>query len=79
MVNENVRGVHFTLGIKCYGNKRSKRFTALGKGKMLMGLSDIIEVLNVRNPFYKLGHLKAWHISIPVSHPYHYYVCILKD
>lgn len=51
----------------------------MGKGKRLMGLNDIIGVLDVRNPFYKLGHLKAWHISIPVSHLYYYYVYILKD
>lgn len=56
-----------------------KDFIALGKGKRLMGVTDIIQVLNVRTPFYKLGHLKAWHISIPVSHLHHYYVCIVKD
>lgn len=67
-----VSRVLFTPGIRCYRNKRSERFIALGKGKGLMGLSDIIEVLNVRNPFYKLGHQKAWQISIPVSHLHHY-------
>lgn len=36
-----------------------------------MGLSDIIEVLNVRNTFYKLGQLKAWQVSIPVSRLHH--------
>lgn len=62
----------FTPGIRRYRNKRPERFIALGKGKRLMGLGDIIEVLSVRNPFYKLGHLKAWQISIPVSHLHHY-------
>lgn len=67
-----VRRVLFTQGIRRSRNKRLERLITLGKGKRLMGLSDIIEVLNVRKSFYKLGHLNAWQVSIPVSHLHHY-------
>lgn len=44
-----------------------------------MGLSDIIEFSMLETSFYKLGHQKAWQISMPVSHLHQYRLSVYTE